>query len=145
MVPRLKASRPAADRDLFGRKLRKPPPPLERQTHIALADFLRWAARPDVLWTHFPAGEYRTEATGALLKRMGVATGWSDFIFMPLDGRMAFLELKRRGEQPSDSQINFAEACRARGLRHAICYSFSEAEETLRGWGFLKDGVQIRA
>ena len=56
-----------------GRRQRgvRPPLPLERKTHIALADALRVGCAPGWEWNHFPSGEKRSEQTGALLKRMG--------------------------------------------------------------------------
>ena len=129
---------------LPGRRFRplKAPPPLETATQIALADLLRVAARRNVRWTYSAAGEYRTKATAALLKRKGVNPGWPDFQFLDAVG-VAFIELKRgkRGVL-SEEQAAFGEFCREQGHRHAVCCSFDEAEAVLRRWGMLRAGVR---
>src|SRR5215468_1632460 len=89
------------DLDLFkGKRQRgtKPPPAKEFDLHVLIADVLRrWASRK-WRWTHLPMGEYRTPATAGRLKRMGVTSGWPDFMLFHISGRVCFLELKRRGE-----------------------------------------------
>jgi hypothetical protein len=42
-------------------------PALERETHIAIADLLKWGTAPGWICTHYPLGELRMEQTGALL------------------------------------------------------------------------------
>ena len=68
------------------------PPPLERKVHIALADTLRAACRPDWWWSHIPSGEHRSEKTGALLKRMGMQRGMLDFLLISPTGAHHWLE-----------------------------------------------------
>jgi hypothetical protein len=72
------------------------PPPIERRTHIALADLLRAACRPGWWWSHVPSGEHRSERTGGLLKRMGLRPGMLDFLLISPAGEHHWLELKRR-------------------------------------------------
>lgn len=116
----------------------RPPPPVERKTHIAVADALRAGCMPGWLWTHFPAGEHRDERTGALLKRMGVAKGWPDFLLISLDGWLFCLELKRGKAQLTDDQQAFADAMGARGVPWAVARSFDEAVAQLTAWGALR-------
>lgn len=123
---------------------RRAPVPLERRTHIAIADLLRRLARRDVIWTHIPSGEYRTDATAALLKRMGAQPGWPDFIFLDRSGRVAFLELKRCGGKLLPAQQEFKAFCQAYDVRHAVCWSFDEAVAQLQEWGLLRK-VRISA
>jgi hypothetical protein len=116
----------------------KPKPALERATHIALADLLRAQARPDVFWTALEAGEYRTEKTGALLKRKGVKPGVPDFMFLSARG-VAFLELKRgRMGSLSAAQALFGSLMLEYGVPYAVAYSFNEAEAQLRNWHVLR-------
>ena len=61
----------------------------ERRFTILVADYLARALPPEILWSHFPAGENRTAATGALLKRMGLKQGWPDFVFVLRGGKAA--------------------------------------------------------
>ena len=122
----------------------RPPPPYERKTHIAIADTLRVAAAPGWLWSHFPAGEYRTDATGALLLRMGLKKGWSDFVLIAPDGLHHWLELKRGRAPMSDEQEAFSEALKARGTPWALARSYDEAIAQLRCWGALR-GLTVAA
>jgi hypothetical protein len=77
------------------RPAHRTPPAPERKTHIAVADLLRVACRPNWIWSHIANGEYRTTKTGALLQRMGVRRGLFDFLLISPDGVHFWLELKR--------------------------------------------------
>ena len=70
-----------------------PPPPLEDDLHILLADILRCSCNPGWVWTYMPFGELRTKATAALLARKGVGRGWPDFM-------LAYAGVKSRGSGP---------------------------------------------
>src|SRR5262245_14012971 len=130
--------------DFFRRSRRaRMPPPLEVRTHIALADLLDKACdKRRWIWTHLPFGGKRTEATGALLKRMGVKPGWPDFIFISWTGHFHFLELKRgaRGELNEHQQSFFA-AMRARNIECRVARSFNEAVRILGQWGVLAPAI----
>jgi hypothetical protein len=79
---------------LPGRR-RRPPQPIERRTHIAIADLLRVAARKDWIFSHIANGEHRSKQTAALLQRMGVRPGLFDFLLIRPDGWHFWLKLKR--------------------------------------------------
>lgn len=116
----------------------KPKPAPERSTHIAVADLLRVAARPDVFWTHIPSGEARAERTGALLKRMGLKPGLPDFLFLSRNGP-AFLELKRGGiGRLSPAQALFGSLMLEFGVPYEVARSYDEAEAQLRAWNVLR-------
>lgn len=118
---------------------RKPPQALERRTHIAVADTLRRFVQPGwELWTHFPAGEHRNKVTGALLARMGMKRGWSDFVLVSPTGVHHWLELKRGKTPLSEAQEAFRDACRARGVPWAVARSYDEAVDVLTRWGALR-------
>ena len=115
--------------NLFTRRVRAAPPPLEFHTTVLVADYLRWHAKPDWRWSHFPSGEKRSVATGARLKRMGVQPGWPDFLLLsPAPGRLLHcLELKRRGKgRLSDEQVEFQRWCAEQGYPHYVSSSFNE-------------------
>ena len=59
----------------------------ERSTHIAVADMLGKLAAPGWWFSHIASGELRTEATGRLLKRMGLKPGIPDLLLIAPDGR----------------------------------------------------------
>jgi hypothetical protein len=140
----------AAQRDLLGRPLRKPPPAPEFHLHVLVADVLRRWAMPGWRWTHLPLGEERpsqiikgkrVSLAGARLKRMGVNPGWPDFIFLSPAALAHFLELKRRGEKLSDDQEDFESYCQAHGYPHAWTDSFDVALSILKAWGALRTGI----
>lgn len=135
---------PKLGRDLFGRKPRRPPPALERRTQIALADLLRRDARRDWFWTHIPSGELRTDATGALLKRMGLAPGLPDFLLISPQGRPHWLELKRGNlGVVTEDQDAFAEFCRVSGMPYALARSFDEAHSHFKAWGIMAGRAHV--
>jgi hypothetical protein len=128
-----------------GKRPRRPKPVLERRTHIAIADMLWKLGKPEWWWSHIPSGELRSEATGALLKRMGLKPGMGDFLFIGPAGDHRWLELKRQGSgRLSDAQLEFAGMCRSRGVPHAVVHSFREAEAQLREWNVLRDEARLR-
>lgn len=118
----------------------KKKPPIERRTHIALADLLRTAAYPSWLWLHVPNGEFRTPTTAALLSRMGVKAGAFDFLLIGPDGTHYWLELKRGlGAPLSAAQKEFRAELVKRHIPHAVAYSFDDAVAWLRSWKVLRE------
>jgi hypothetical protein len=132
-----------APRDLFGKRIRKPPPALEVRTHIAISDLLAWSAAPGWFWSHIGHGGHRSEQTGALLKRMGLKRGLFDFLLIAPDGRHHWLELKRGSAPLTPEQSAFHDDMTARGVACAIARSFDEAVEQLRSWGAIRDRVRL--
>src|SRR5580765_8238802 len=116
----------------------RPPAAKEFALHCMVADMLRRWIMPGWLWTHFPAGEARTLITGARLKRMGLNRGFPDFQFFHADGRVAFLELKRRGSRLDENQSAVAGHLEDAGHRYAMTDSFEEAVATLVQWKILR-------
>jgi len=132
--------------DLFTRRVRtiKAPDPKEQAIHIALADTLRKGGlAPDWMGWHCPNGELRTDATGALLQRMGVQPGVSDVHLLDPHGRFYALELKRKGKKPTDAQLLWmAEVGKRQECRVAWADSYDDAMAILRGWGAIHDRWQ---
>ena len=127
---------------------RRRPVASEINLHMAVAAYLRRAWPAHLPWTHFPAGELRSAGTGGKLKAMGLAPGWSDFIFAMPNGQAAFLELKRAGGVLSDVQIEFREKVIALGCGYATARSPEEAEIVLTRWldayGLKPRGTMVR-
>lgn len=117
------------------------PLPLELQSHIGVADALRAACRPLWLWSHFPAGEHRSVATGHRLKRMGLQKGWSDFVLMSPEAMVHWLEMKRGKAPLTEEQEAFRDACWAIGVPWALARSLDEALHQLVEWGALPRSV----
>lgn len=107
----------------------------ERRFTILVADYLARALPPEILWSHFPAGENRTAATGALLSRMGLKRGWPDFVFVLRGGKAAFIELKAGTGKLSKEQRDHEKAAQALGAKWAECWSLEEVETVLTMWG----------
>ncbi len=123
---------------LPGRRQTRSSPPIERRTHIAIADLLRVAARKDWIWSHIANGEHRSKQTAALLQRMGVRPGLFDFLLIGPDGRHYWLELKRGRAPLSEAQERFRQELVERDVTHGVARSFDEAVSTLREWGVLR-------
>jgi hypothetical protein len=114
----------------------------ERRMTIAIADLLRFRAKPDVWWSHFPAGEARSERTGALLKRMGTRAGSPDFILFRATptgstGWPFGLELKTEKGRQSDTQKATQALWERAGGKYELVRSYQEAVSFLETWGFL--------
>lgn len=134
-----KPAKRSVDKDLFGRRIRKAPPAPERKTHIAIADMLRHDCRRDWWWTHFPSGELRTDATGGLLKRMGLKSGVADFLLISPVGIPHWMELKRENlGQLFDDQEDFRDLCLRTGMPWALVRNFDEAKAQLEVWSILR-------
>lgn len=116
---------------------RSPFQPSEFDIHVSVADLLRRFARKDWVWTHFPAGEKRSEETGARLKRMGLQPGWPDFILIDVRGRLHLLELKSEKGLVQTAQQWFQACMQARGVEYAMARSFEDAIAILARWGVV--------
>ena len=106
--------------------------------HCAVADTLARCAAPDWQWSHFPAGEARTQETGRRLKRMGLKRGWPDIILISPEGAFYGLELKRRTGSLTEAQEAFAAWCRRHRVPYAVAYGYDEAIAILTNWGALR-------
>jgi len=108
----------------------------EREIHLAVADHLRKRAKPDVVWFHVPNAP-RSVITGAILKRMGMLAGVSDFIL--LHAREFFaLELKAPGGRPTESQLEFQSRFRSAGGHAVVAEGLDEALGCLAMWGVFR-------
>jgi len=131
--------------DLFTKRLRKPKPALEIAVHCAIADTLRLSLKKDWVWFHPPNGGFRTKAEAGKFKRMGVLEGASDFILIsPVLGRVHALELKARGQKPSEPQLAFLEAVRAAGGRAEWVDSYERALDVLLMWEALRTKIAVQ-
>ena len=139
-------------RHLFTKRWAKVPKtdPLEADIQKALVQRLNLQARKDVLWWHVPNGEYRTDATGARLKAMGVLPGVADLMFiipelvsaptLMVMPRVLFLELKRKGGKLSPEQVAFAARARRTGASYEVADSIDAAVAILERYGILPAG-----
>lgn len=123
------------------RRARRPPPPIERQTHIAVADLLRIGCRPGWWWSHVPSGEHRTDATGALLQRMGLKRGMLDFLLIAPSGVHHWLELKRGPAPLTDDQREFIAYLNRACVPWCVARSYADAVAQLQAWDVIGDDV----
>jgi hypothetical protein len=109
----------------------------ERELQCGVAEYLRWRAFPDAWWSHFPAGEVRDAATGALLQRMGMKAGTPDVLLLR-GGKLHGLELKAgdRGRLSAAQVAAHAELRRA-GAVVGVARSMDEALGLLREWSVI--------
>lgn len=114
----------------------------EQTIHFAVANHLRQRSAADLVWFHCPNGARfggkNPAMHGAIMKRLGVRAGVSDFILLH-NGNFHALELKAPGGRPTESQLEFLSdvnraggysVC-AEGLDEAICWL--ETQGLLRG------------
>lgn len=125
-------------------KATRAPLALEFATQCALADTVRRWIEPGWVWTAFPAGELRSEGTGARLKRMGVQKGFFDFLFISPGGQHMWIELKRGRAAMTVEQLAFELAMRLRGVPAVVCRDYKSAVEQLKAWGALPSTVHVQ-
>lgn len=123
------------------RASKKLPPAPEYALHCLVADMLERWCRPGWFYSHIAHGELRTKATAGRLRRMGVRRGLPDFVFWHIEGATAFLELKRRGNRPTQSQANVAFFLRSAGHRYLCTDDFHEATNWLKRLGVLPTSI----
>jgi hypothetical protein len=108
-------------------------PAREITLHLEVVDLFKSAALPGVFWTHFPAGEKRSEATRHKLAIMGTKAGVPDFLLVA-DGQLFGLELKTAaGSLSGPQKLTHASLIRA-GAELAVCRTLAETAATLRRW-----------
>lgn len=130
------------------RGTRLPPVP-EFDVHCMIADDLRRWISPGWLWLHPPNGGERpafinkhgkrVSPEGGRLARMGARPGASDFLLAaPPQARLHALELKRRGDEPTDLQLAFLDEVQAAGGLSAWVDTYPAAVEQLTAWGAFR-------
>jgi hypothetical protein len=113
--------------------------PKEIELQVQVVDFLEYAWPKHLPWWHVPNGEKRDHKTrvdrrtgktvrysptGQKLKAMGLKPGVADLCFVMPNGKGAFLELKRPGEDLSEDQEKFRDAVRPLGCGWAVADNF---------------------
>lgn len=116
----------------------------EQALHIQVAQFMRVALPPEIVWLHVPNGGKRTRAEAALFKVMGQLPGAADLLVILPGGQCGWIELKARAGVVSDAQHEFGHRVKALGCGHQVCRTIEEVEATLARWLKLK-GLALRA
>lgn len=118
-------------------RIHRAPAPSEESIHRAVVQYLDRAAKPDVVWTHIPAGEARAAGLGGKLKGLGTKAGWPDLIFLR-DGRFYGLELKTERGRVSPAQHAVQTRLMMAGGEVEVAYGLDEAIEQLKAWGITR-------
>jgi hypothetical protein len=116
----------------------KAPLPSEFEMQCVVADTLRLGLSLGWRYSHFPAGELRTDETGRRLARMGLMKGWPDFVLLNPAGRFHGLELKRGKAPLTVDQQAFQDWCVGHLVPYEVGRSVKEAIGILSGWGAIK-------
>lgn len=118
----------------------------EVRLHIVCMHYLLWMlpkAAADTL-IHIPNGENRTEATGALLKRMGTRPGAEDLQFC-WQGRLHAIEIKCEGSYQSPAQKARQAALEAAEGHYAVARSIEDVAEILAEWAIPTRDCSVRS
>ncbi len=116
----------------------------EETIHRALVGHLLVRCVPGVWWHHSPNGGNRHAAVGGMLKAMGTKPGVPDLMFIR-EGRVLFLELKRRGGALSPAQKECHRHLAAAGAIVLVAYGLDQALATLLNAGILKPTADARS
>lgn len=127
--------------------------PTEFEIHCVVADFLRRWLEPNWIWHHPPNGGERPakwikgrriSIEGGRLKRMGARPGVADIcLHKAPNAQLHALELKRRGEQPTDEQLEWLESVEAIGGKAGWADNVADAVKILQKWGALRSGIKL--
>jgi hypothetical protein len=127
--------------------------PTEFEIHCVVADLLRRWIEPGWMWFHPPNGGERPAVfikgrrisiEGGRLKRMGAKPGVSDILLAKApSAQLHALELKRRGEQPTDEQLAWLQEVEELGGVAGWADSVKGAVEVLKKWGALSTRIKI--
>jgi hypothetical protein len=130
-----------------------PPAPLEFSNHVLIADLLRRWCSKRWRWTHLPLGELRDfkfdkhgrrfSPAGQRLKRMGAQPGWPDFLFAGPGKSMAWLELKRKGNDLNENQEAVAAHLIDCGFDYLVTDNVREAVDWLKRLGILRATIGV--
>lgn len=109
-------------------KRRKTP---EQDLQMAVAQFLRVALKPPVIWSAFPAGGGGA-IRGAILRGMGLQAGWPDVLVMAPGPIVVGIELKAGKGKQSEQQIRIQNGFVDCNASYAIARTVNHVEVILR-------------
>ena len=110
----------------------------EAAVQIAIVEHLQRYGVRHCIYFHVPNEGLRSQAYGAVLRRMGLLKGVAD-LFIGVPGQPpGFLEIKQPGEGQTLDQRAFQALCQANGSRYQVVYNLDHALSVLRAWGALR-------
>lgn len=108
----------------------------EDELHKSVRALLDIALLPPAVWTTFPAGMYQlAKTTGGRLKAYGLKEGIPDIMLL-YDGRVMWIELKRRSGRISTVQRTMHERLERAGTPVYVCRSSAAVADALAREGF---------
>lgn len=115
----------------------------EAQLQMAVVQYLKLAGVPGLLYFSVANEQKCSVQRGAMLKKMGKLAGVSDLVIcVPQTPRhrasVFFLELKARGEKPSQAQDEFAKCVTAAGHYWTWADNIDDAITILQNSGAIK-------
>lgn len=110
--------------------------PTEHEEQVALFEWASYNIQKYPMLANMfaiPNGGLRNIRTAINLKKEGVKAGVLDIFFAyPSKGFGGFfIEMKRKGNKPSDEQIDWIERLTASGFKCSVCYNWNEAKNVI--------------
>jgi hypothetical protein len=109
---------------------------LEAALQRAVCQHLTLNGAPGMMFLKIANEGKRSVAMGAEMKRQGLKPGAADLLII-VNGKPYFLELKRRGESPTDLQVAFGNEALDCGADYAWSDNIDDALKHLRRWGAI--------
>lgn len=108
----------------------------EAQEQAAVFEWAAWASKrtPELnLLYHVPNGGSRNPVEARNLKAQGVKAGVPDLVLPVARGQYhgLYIELKRKGGRPQESQLWWIAHLREQGYAALICYGADDARATI--------------
>lgn len=91
----------------------------------------------NAVYLHIPNEGKRSITYAAKLKRMGMKSGASDYVFAWAGGS-GFLEIKVGKNKQTAAQKDFQKECDTKNVFYSLAYTVEEVEAALWKWGVLK-------
>lgn len=121
----------------------------EAELQKAVVQHLRLAGVPGLLFFSVPNEQKCSVQRGVMLKKMGRLAGVSDLVLIiPRELQVPvvrFLELKAKGEKPTEAQYNFGNAVTDARASWGWADDIESASILLTNWGAIKNAPRRRA
>ena len=105
----------------------------ETSEQEGVIEYCDWCGYPAV---HIANEGKRSQAYGAMLKRMGMRKGFPDIFIFRAKGKYhgLALEMKIKNNKPSEDQKQWLLRLKQEGYACAVCYSADEAIKTIESY-----------
>lgn len=121
----------------------------EARLQMAVCQYLKLAGVPGLLYFSVPNEQKCSVQRGAMLKKMGRLAGVSDLVILiPRTGyspTVLFLELKAKGEKPTETQFEFARTVHEIFGIWEFADNINDAISIVQKWGAIKNTARRRS